>query len=169
MEYNLSSGSHKKIKFNCDICGNGVEQEYRNFIKSKDGAHLCRRCRNKKTMEDAKIREIVGQKSKKRWECSEFKENVGKKISEKKKQWWNKNKEQVKKKPEDYKEIFSSLKDKMEKLGFRCICDLNYFFEHKKIKFRCPEDRHDVVYTKKQMETVTHCFFCKQEKRWNLF
>ena len=62
----LAEGSHKKILFECDICGEPVEQSYRNYLNQKEGK-FCRPCRNKHTANRPDVKKKQSTASKERW------------------------------------------------------------------------------------------------------
>jgi hypothetical protein len=76
----LTSGSHKKIMFDCDICGEQIEQIYRNYIKQPD-MKLCRSCRNKHTANRQDVKEKQSKLTKERWLDDTYRNNISKKVS----------------------------------------------------------------------------------------
>lgn len=84
----LKNGSHKKIWFTCEECEIGVLQEYRNYVKQKEGK-LCRRCRNTHTSNKKETKEKVSKYMKNRWKDEEHREEMSKKLSEACKKAWD--------------------------------------------------------------------------------
>lgn len=76
----LAEGSHKKILFDCDMCGIPVQQSYRNYLKQNDGK-LCRICRNKNTANRPDVKEKQSQYTKERWKNDEYREKTSKSLS----------------------------------------------------------------------------------------
>lgn len=76
----ISTGSHKKILFNCDICNSTVEQSYRNYLNQNNGK-FCRTCRNKHTANRPDVKKKQSIATKKRWLDNEYKEKTSKSLS----------------------------------------------------------------------------------------
>jgi len=84
----LSEGSHKKILFDCDICGIQVEQPYRTYLKQNNGK-FCRKCRNKHTASRPDVKKKQSVATKERWLDDEYRENIVQKVSLARKQEWS--------------------------------------------------------------------------------
>jgi hypothetical protein len=77
---NLKDGSHKHILFDCDVCGDTVEQSYRNYLNQKDGK-FCRKCRNKHTANREDVKQKQSKSTKERWKDNDYREIVSKSLS----------------------------------------------------------------------------------------
>lgn len=87
-------GSHKKIIFDCDVCGTSIEQSYRNYNKQQNGKY-CRNCRNKHTANRNDVKQKQSILTKNRWSDIEYRENITKKVSEARKKEWAEGKRTV--------------------------------------------------------------------------
>jgi len=76
----MSSGSHKKILFDCDGCGTIVEQSYRNYLAQNNGK-FCRTCRNKHTANRPDVKEKQSKILKEKWMNHEYREKTSKSLS----------------------------------------------------------------------------------------
>ena len=83
----LSSGSHKRILFNCDVCDIEVEQPYRTYIRQNNGK-FCRTCRNKHTANRPDVKEKQSSFSKEKWLDNDYRYAVTNGISEARKKEW---------------------------------------------------------------------------------
>ncbi len=72
-------GSHKKIIFDCDVCGKSIEQSYRNYNKQQNGKYW-RNCRNKHTANRNDVKQKQSILTKNRWSDIEYRENITKKV-----------------------------------------------------------------------------------------
>ena len=48
----LSSGSHIKVKVECDYCGKIIDVSWKNYLRCKDEKYACKNCRQKRTSEN---------------------------------------------------------------------------------------------------------------------
>ena len=112
----LTKGSNKYIWFTCDVCGMGVKQIYKTYIKQIDG-DFCRSCRNKHS--GNKIKHIHSVNAKKRWSDNIYKEKMSKLLSKGCKRGWSKNyTERVKK---QYRTPYKKVKELIEYNGYKLL------------------------------------------------
>lgn len=131
----LKNNSHKEIIFKCEKCGIEVQQQYRNYLKQKDG-HFCRSCRNKNTAQRLDVKEKQSKASQERWLNEEYKKSISEKISLSTKKSWNNNNERKEKlsinnpmKNEEIRKRVSikkstldiTIKNKLDELGYEYI------------------------------------------------
>jgi len=131
---NLGIGSHKRVLFDCDICGKQTEQEYRNYLKQPNENKLCRVCRNTETANSQDVREKQSILSKKRWLNDEYKQDMKHRISEgRKKRTSNSNIRN--------KIYYSVMKETIEKSGYVLNTTEDGYINKKdnKISITCPK------------------------------
>lgn len=84
----LSVNSHKKVWFICEICGIGVLQAYRTYLKQNEGK-FCRPCRNKHTANRPDVKEKQSSASKKKWKDPKYRDHMSKVLSKACKEAWD--------------------------------------------------------------------------------
>ena len=155
---NLTKGSNKRIWFACNECGIGILRSYKNYYKNEED--LCRKCQNKKTANRKDIKEINSKKSKEKWNDSEYRENVSKKISESKKEYWNKIPKSQR--TSGNKRSFEILQREVEEKGLIIVTTKEQWEnkEHKKPIVKCPYHPDETFYFRKD----SGCPFCNKNK-----
>lgn len=141
----LSNGSHKIIIFNCEQCNKEVEQQYRNYIKQRNGK-LCRSCRNKKTANNNDVKEKQSIASKKMWENEEHRKHMSDVLSKAcKKAWENPNRKREPNNKTEYNILLNSI----QKDNHTLLTTENEYKKNNTIKIKCPNGHiYKTNYTK---------------------
>ena len=84
----LTYGSSKKIWFTCEICGIGVLQIYKTYVKQNSGK-FCRSCRNKHTANRKDVKKKQSDSSKLNWENLDYRKHMSEVLSKACKKAWD--------------------------------------------------------------------------------
>lgn len=114
---NFTNGSHKKILFDCDVCGKTVSQPYRTYYNQKYGK-FCQVCRNRysSSLPEANKKKSVA--SIRNWKNSEYREKISKSLSIACKKAWDSERGQERKTEIHNKTPYEVVKSLVESRGY---------------------------------------------------
>jgi hypothetical protein len=158
---NFTNGSHKKILFDCDICGKTVCQPYRTYYNQKYGK-FCQVCRNRhsSSLPESKKKKSVA--CMRNWQNLEYRKKISKSLSIACKKAWDSERGQERKKEIHNKTPYEDVKSLIESGGYRLNTSKEEYEEvGKKISVTCDKG-HTYMTNYVRFKDVHRCKACQK-------